>query len=299
MSLATQTTTAAAGSVAATELTAEQVQKILVQPLEAASVFLAAGPRIFDTTGPLRIPKAPGLSDVSFVGENELIPEVNPDFDEVSLLPSTMKSLKTLTRYSNELARQSVVSLDQALKDRLVADVAAKIDAQFLSASGDGITTPKGLFAWSGIQTLAVGGALNLDHLLTAWGMALAENVNMGSLKWFLTPGDFVALRKVKDTTGAYLLQPDPTADGVFRLWGAPVIVSARIPNTTASPATGRAALVDMGQVAVARDAAPSVKVLDQTFGDYDQQAIRVTARYDAAPLNPKAVVALTGITRS
>ena len=180
-----------------------------------------------------------------------------------------------------------------------MADVAAKIDAQFLSASGDGIQTPKGLFAWSGIQTLAVGGALSLDHLLTAWGMALAENVNLASLKWFLTPGDFVALRKVKDTTGAYLLQPDPTADGVFRLWGAPVVVSARIPNTTGATPTGRAALVDMSQGAVARDAAPSVKVLDQTFGDYDQQAIRVTARYDAAPLNPKAVVALTGITRS
>ena len=282
-----------------TELTAEQVQKVLVQPLEAASVFLAAGPRIFDTAGPLRIPKAPGASDVTFVGENELIPEVNPDFDEVSLLPSTMKSLKTLTRYSNELARQSVVSLDAALKDRLVADVAAKIDTQFLSASGDGITNPKGLFAYTGIQSLAVGGALTLDHLLTAWGMALGENVSMSGLKWFLTPGDFVSLRKVKDTSGQYLLQPDPTADGVFRLWGAPVVVTKRIPNTTGGTPTGRAALVDMSQIAVARDAAPSVKILDQTFGDYDQQAIRVTARYDAAPLNPKAVVALTGITRS
>ena len=290
MALSSQTTT---------ELTAEQVAKILVKPLEAASVFLAAGPRIFDTAGPLRIPKAPKASDVSFVGENELIPEVNPDFDEVQLLPSTMKSLKTLTRYSNELARQSVVSLDQALKDRLVADVAAKVDAQFLSASGDGITTPKGLFAWAGTQNVAVGGALTLDHLLTAWGLALSANVNMGSLKWVLTPGDFVALRKVKDTTGQYLLQVDPTVDGVFRLWGAPVIVSARIPNTTGASPTGRAALVDFSQIAVARDAAPSVKILDQTFGDYDQQAIRVTARYDAAPLNPEAVVTLTGITRS
>lgn len=299
MALGSQTTTSAAGTTGATELTAEQVQKILVQPLEAASVFLAAGPRIFDTAGPLRIPKAPKASDVSFVGENELIPEVNPDFDEVQLLPSTMKSLKTLTRYSNELARQSVVALDAALKDRLVADVAAKVDAQFLSASGDGITTPKGLFAWAGTQNVAVDGALTLDHLLTAWGLALSANVNMGSLKWALTPGDFVALRKVKDTTGQYLLQVDPTADGVFRLWGAPVIVSARIPNTTGASPTGRAALVDFSQIAVARDAAPSVKILDQTFGDYDQQAIRVTARYDAAPLNPEAVVTLTGITRS
>ncbi len=299
MSLATQTTTAAAGSTAATELTAEQVAKILVKPLEAASVFLAAGPRIFDAAGPLRIPKAPKASDVSFVGENELIPEVNPDFDEVQLLPSTMKSLKTLTRYSNELARQSVVALDAALKDRLVADVAAKLDAQLLSASGDGTTTPKGLFAWAGTQNVAVNGALTLDHLLTAWGLALSANVNMGSLKWVLTPGDFVALRKVKDTTGQYLLQVDPTVDGVFRLWGAPVIVSARIPNTTGASPTGRAALVDFSQIAVARDAAPSVKILDQTFGDRDQQAIRVTARYDSAPLNPEAVVTLTGIARS
>jgi len=38
------------------------------------------------------------------------------------------------------------------------------------------------------------------------------------------------------------------------------------------------------------------VKILDQTFGDYDQQAIRVTARYDAAPLNPEAVVIIEGL---
>lgn len=298
MALSTQTTTAAAGSVATGELTATQVSRILVQPLEAASVFLAAGPRIFDTSGPLRLPKAPKPGAVTFVGENELIPEANPDFDEVSLLPSTMKSLKTLTRYSNELARQSVVALDQALKDRLVADVAAAVDTQFLSASGDGTTTPQGMFAWSGTQNVAVGGALNLDHLLTAWGLALSANVTMGRLRWFLTPDDFVSLRKVKDSTGSYLLQPDPTADGVFRLWGAPVSISSRIPNTTGATPTGRAALADMSQVAVARDASPSVKILDQTYGNYDQQAIRVAARYDAKPINAAAIVTMTGITR-
>lgn len=105
-------------------------------------------------------------------------------------------------------------------------------------------------------------------------------------------------MRKTKDTAGQYLLQPDPTADGVFRLWGAPVVISSRIPDTTGGTVTGRAALADMSQVAVARDASPSVKVLDQTFGDYDQQAIRVTARYDVAPLNPEAIVVLSGITR-
>ncbi len=54
---------------------------------------------------------------------------------------------------------------------------------------------------------------------------------------------------------------------------------------------------MDFSQIAVARDLAPSVKILDQTFGDFDQQAIRVVARYDAAPMNAQAIVTLTGIT--
>ena len=46
--------TAASGAA----LTTEQVQRILIKPLEQASVFLAAGPRIFDVTadGKVRIP---------------------------------------------------------------------------------------------------------------------------------------------------------------------------------------------------------------------------------------------------
>ena len=45
----------------ATELTREQVSTILTRPLEARSIFLAAGARIFDTDGsPVRIPALPG-----------------------------------------------------------------------------------------------------------------------------------------------------------------------------------------------------------------------------------------------
>lgn len=261
-------------------------------------MFLASGPRIFDTNGaPVRIPKMGGPTSPDWVGENELITEKEATFDEVSLMPSTMKSVKVITRFSNELARQSVVALDAALRDRLVRDVASKIDAQFLSAAGDGVTTPRGLFSYPGIQTVAVGGAITLDALLDAWGKALSANVNLSALRWLMTPREFVKLRKVKDTSGAYLLQSDPTADGVFRLWGVPVSVTARVPDTTGGTPTARAALVDFSQIAVARDLTPSVKVLTERYAEFDQLALRVVARYDAAPLNPEAVVALTGIT--
>lgn len=114
------------------------------------------------------------------MGRNEQIPQADPDFGEVTLLPTTMKSVKTLTRFSNELARQSVVNLDAALRDRLVTDVAAKLDAQFFSASGDGTTTPQGMFAWVGTQTLAVGAELGLDHLHDAEAPSFLESVGSG-----------------------------------------------------------------------------------------------------------------------
>ena len=282
----------------APELTQEQVQAILVQPLEQASVFLAAGPRIFDTDGnAVRIPKLVGMTDPAWHGENELITEVDPDFGEITLLPSTMKSVKSLTRFSNELARQSVIALDAALRDRMVRDVAAKLDGQFLSASGDGITTPKGLFAYTGTQSLAVGGALTLDNLHDAEGLALAANVDPAGVRWVMKSREFVRLKKIKDTTGRYLIQPDPTEAGAYRLLGHAVIVTSRVPDTTGVTPTARVGLLDFSQIAVARDLAPSVKILDQTYGDYDQMAIRVVARYDAAPMNPEAIVALTGIT--
>ena len=280
----------AISTVNSPELTQEQVQKILVKPLEQASIFLAASPRIFDTNGSaIRIPKLGAPTTPAWHGQNELITEQDPTFDEVLLLPDTMKSVKVITRFSNELARQSVVALDTALQDRLVTDVASTLDTAFLGSTGDGISTPQGIFAWADTQELAVTTALDLDILLDAWGLALAANVNTASLQWFLRPTDFTALRKVKDTAGQYLLQPDPTADGVFRLWGSKVNISNRVP-------AGNAALLDMAQVAVARDMAPSVKVLTERYADYDQQALRVIARYDAQPLNAEAVIKITGL---
>lgn len=275
------------------ELTAEQVVKVLTAPLETASAFLASGPSIVDTAGPLRMPFAPAPADpddLQFVGESELIPEHDPEFSELTLLPSTMKSVKVLTRFSNELARQSVVSLDAAIRARLVADVAAKIDAQLFSASGDGITTPRGMFSWQGTQDVPLTGPLTLDGILDGQALALGANVDPARLRLFLRPADYMALRAVKDADDRYMLQPDAAQGATPTVLGLPVTISPRIP-------AGRAALADMAHIVVARDVAPSVKLLDQTFGEYDQQAIRVVTRLDAAPTAPEAVVTFSGIT--
>lgn len=283
----------------APELTAEQVQSILVQPLQQASRFLAAGPRIFDTNGSsVRVPKQAPPTSPAWHGQGEPITEANPNFDEVVLLPDTMKSVKVLVRFSNELARQSVVSLDAALRDRLVTDVAATLDAAFYASTVTDGTQPTGLLHYAGRQSITAVGVVGIDDLHDAEGLALTAGVDPVNLRWAIAPRDFVAIRKLKDLQDRYLVQPDVTAAGGYVLLGHPVDVTSRIPvNGGAGTNESAVALYDPSQVAVARDMAPTVKVLDQTFADSDELAIRVVARYDAKPLNAQAVVTLEGIT--
>lgn len=265
------------------ELLQEQVSSLLIEPLEAESVVLAAGPRIFDTASPLRIPKLVGSGEASWTGENELISEHDIEFDEVRLMPSDRKSVKTLIRFSNELLRQSVIGLDSVLKTRLVADVARKLDDAFLTGDGaeDSVT---GIINQDGVQT-GVLDPTEPDSFLDALALASAAEVQPN--RWIISGEDFYAVRKIKDGNGQYILESDITTGTTYRLFGVPVTVTNKLP-------TGTAILANMAEVAIARDTNPTVKLLDQRYAEYDQQAIRVTARYDLGLLRPEGVIILT-----
>lgn len=268
-----------------TALLQSQVANILVQPLEAASIVLSSGVRVFDTAGPLRIPKLTAGASVGFVAEGGAIPEADVSFGEVSLMPSTLKSLKVLIRFTNELLRQSVLGLDAVLRQRLVTDVSNALDTALLTGAGTS-NTIKGLINQTGVQTGTLNTA-DADSLLDAVALASAANVTPN--RWFISGADFIALRKLKEATGSkkYLLESDVTSGPTYRLFGIPVTVTNKL-------ATGKAVLADTTQIAVARDIAPTVKLLDQTFATTDEQAIRVVTRYDIGLLHPEAVIVLT-----
>lgn len=265
------------------ELLREQVSSLLLQPLEAQSIILNSGVRIFDTSEPLRIPKLIGSSEPAWVGEGELIPEHDVDFDEVRLMPTDRKSIKTMIRFTNELLRQSVIGLDSVLKGRLVSDVSRKLDSGFLIGDGtNGSVT--GIINQPDVQT-GVLDASDPDSLLDALAMASAAEVT--PTRWFISGADFFTLRKLKDNDGKYLIVSDLTADAKYTLFGVPVTVSNKIP-------VGTAVLANMSEIAVARDTNPTVKLLDQRYAEYDEQAIRVTARFDLGLLRPEGVIVLT-----
>jgi HK97 family phage major capsid protein len=270
-----------------------QVSSLLVQPLEQMSTFLAAGPVILDSSSPVRVPRIVNGVTAGFVAEGAQITDGDVAFDEVTLLPSTMKGLKVLVKLSNELIRTSVVGLEAVLRTRLVTDVANALDAALWDGAGTS-NTIKGIFRQTGIET----GVLNLsdpDSLID--GLAKAQGNHTSPTHWVMTSSSWATLRKNKTaTTGSkqYLFDPNGGIAGgtELRLFGLPVIVT-----DTGIPAVStknRVGLVDFSKVVVARDVDAEIKILDQTFGDFDSIGIRVVSRWDTALLQAKAVTLLT-----
>lgn len=268
------------------ELLNDQVAALLVQPLEAASVVLSSGVRIFDTPGQLRIPKLTGSSAVGFVGENQEIPSTHATtFDEVVLMPTDRKSIKVIERFSRESVRQSVIGLDAVLKARLLKVVGDQLDTALLTGDGtdDSIT---GIIEQDDVQTAELD-VTDADSLLDAIGKAVAAEVTPN--RWFLNGEDFIELRKLKEATDSskYLLEADVTRDATYRLFGIPVTVTNKLDP-------GVAVLADTSNIAVARDVAPSITVLSERYAEWDQIGLRVTTRYDLGLLHPEAVIVLT-----
>lgn len=261
----------------------DQVSTMLVEPLEAASIVLASGPTIFNSSEPLRIPRLDSSGDVTFVGEGELIPDnYTAGFSEIPLMPKERKSLKVICRFTNELIRMAAIGVSPIMQQRIVNDVKNKLDTALLV--GDGAdNTITGLFNQPDTQK----GVLDLtapDSLLDALALTTAKEVTPN--RWMINAGDFFTLRKVKDGNGRYILTEDITADTQYRLFGIPVTVSNKVP-------VGKAALLDMKQVAVVRDMDPSVTILNERYAEYDEVGIRVVTRYDLGLLNPEGVVIL------
>ena len=274
-----------------------QVADLLVQPLEQASTVLAAGPTILDSSSPVRVPRIANGVTAGFVAEGAQISDGDVAFDEVTLLPSTLKGLKVLVKMSNELIRTSVVGLESVLRTRLVTDVANALDAALWDGAGTS-NTVKGILRASGIAT----GTLDLtdaDSLID--GIATAQGNKVNPTHWVMTAASFATLRKLKiANAGAtsdqdfrqYLFDPTGIQGGTaFQLFGLPVIITDNIPAVSTKK---RVALVDFSKVVVARDVDAEVKILDQTWGDYDSVGIRVVSRWDAALLQAKAVTLLT-----
>lgn len=267
----------------APQLIEDQVKGILVEPLEAASVVLAAGPTVFNSSEPLRIKTLEDGFEPGMVGENELIPDGGQAvFDEIKLMPTERKSIKSIIRVSNELIRQSTLGVSTTLQARLVKDVANKLDDELLAGTGadDGIL---GLINQPGLDTAPIS-TTDTDPYLDALAFLAAKEIT--PTRFILNGGDFFKLRKIKDADGRYIMSGGPAEGTAYKLFEIPVTITNKLP-------AGKGILANMKDVAVVRDIDPQVTILNERYAEYDQVGIRVKTRYDLGLLRSDSVLLL------
>lgn len=261
----------------------DQVSTMLVEPLEAASVVLASGPTIFNSSEPLRIPTLTDFPDAGWVGENEEIPsDGEATFGEIPLMPTDRKSIKRIVRVSNELIRQAKTGVSTILQQKLVSAVADALDDALLA--GDGADhTVTGILNQPGVTTAPMSTS-DTDPFLDA--LALAASKEVVPNRFILNGTDFYNLRKLKDKNGRYILQGGPAEGAPYTLFEVPVTATNKLP-------AGRGILADMSQIAVVRDIDPQVTILNERYAEFDQVGIRVATRYDLGLLRPEGVILL------
>lgn len=267
------------------QIVKDQIASMLIQPLEDESVFLSASPYIYQTSEPFRIPRLVSSGTVDYVAEGQQIPDdYTANFDEVTLMPTDRPSFKTITRVTRELVRSAQIGVSQVLQQRIVNDQANALDNAFLTGDGkkNGIT---GLFNLKGATKVA-SDVLTPDAYLHGLAAAAASNVKPSHI--FMNSGDFYKLIELKDNNGRYIVESDVSKAAGYRLFGVPVVASQRVPE-------GKAAVVDMKEIAVARDVNADVTLLNERYAEFDEIGIRVVSRFDMAPLHDSGIVLIGG----
>jgi HK97 family phage major capsid protein len=270
-------------------LTQDQVERLLIYPLQERSTYMAQGFPIFTSDGePIKLPSLTSFGTATFVAQGTAIPEVTASTSEVELLPNTVRSIKVIARMSNELVRQSVVNVESAFSRKLVDDVSKVLDEAMWNGGTAVTGSPIGManFPANINAGTAAGTAVDSDDLFDMEQLGYEYNLAMDAARWAMSPRTFTLIRKLTDNYGQRVLAPSLAVGAPPTLLGHPYTVTTHVPDSSLL-------LFDPTQIAVGLDQRASVTILDQTFAAFDEVAIRVTARYDTKPMNAEAIIQL------
>ena len=233
----------------------------------------------------LLINRIAGGLTASFVGEGSSISETDASFDQVSLVA---RKAATLTKYSRELAEDSVVNLGDFLAGEVARAFAnAEDEAGF---NGDGTSSNGGIVGLknavgSAGQKTGSGNAyseLTLADFTGTVGLAPEFVFSQGTPKWYMSTQFYhtVVLDLLADAGGNTNLT---LAGGVAvpSLFGYEVVLTDVMPKTEAnSQLCAYFGALELG--ATMGDRRPTeIAVSEDRFFEADQIGVRGTTRFD------------------
>ena len=204
--------------------------RIIEKVKELCPIYARA--TIFNVGGDLQFPKFDYTTiTTAFVADMTALTPQNGNFTSVKLQNFIAGSLVQISR---SLINRSDFDLTSFIVNMMAMSIADFIENQLLN--GVGTTAPLGVFVDPSVTvvTAASATAITFDDLISVQ-MSIPEQFQANAC-WILHKSTYQVLRKLKDTTGQYLLstEANPSQVGGFgwTMLGKPVFFSENAPKT-------------------------------------------------------------------
>jgi len=255
----------------------------LVAHLIEVSAILQASPTVLNTTGgeAVQIPKTTAHSTgAAIVTEGNTIGGTDPTFGQL-----TLGAFKygLLIQVSRELLSDEGVDIEAYLAMQAGRAIGNAFGAHMVT--GGGTTVPRGvvLDATNGKTGLTTGvsGAFIADDLIDLHYSVIAPYRASQSCYWVMKDSSLATARKMKDTTGQYLLQPSLQVGMPDTILGKPVLTD---PNVAAVATSAKSVLFgDFSQYFVRLAGGVRFERSDDFAFSTDLVTFRCLLRADAA----------------
>ena len=204
----------------------------LLQNMIEVSSILQAGVRILNTSGgeTIQIPKTTSHSTAAITTEGSAIGVSDPAFGQSSL---GAYKYGVMVQVSRELVDDTGVDLQGYLAMETGRALGNAFGAHLVAGTGTG--QPRGVLtdATLGVTTgTGVAGVPTADNLIDLYYSVIAPYRNSQSAAFLVKDSTMASLRKIKDTTGAYLFAPSLLQGTPSTLLGAPILTDPYMPAT-------------------------------------------------------------------
>lgn len=224
----------------------------------------------------------------AILAENTQVSELDPAFG-IASLDSYLWSSK-LVRVPIQLTQDSAVNMEEFLRDALAERIARIQNTKFTVGTGTGEPDGVAVGATVGV-TAASTTAVTADELIN-----LTHSIDpayRAGARFMMHDNTLLALRKLKDSNGAYLWQPSLQAGVPDSLLGYPVTINQDMDAALA--ATDVAALFgNFSRYYVIRDVRSfELMIMKERYADYHQYGYLGFSRSDGTKADTAAVKSL------
>ena len=263
----------------------------LVEPLRQFSGIYAAGAYVFTTTSgeQVTLPRLASFGAAGAATEAVQLPGTDPSFNQVSF---GSKKYGDYRGVSNELVQDSLFDIEGLVIRLMGENIGISLGQDLAKGSGTGAPQGIATAATVGVTgATGVGGAPSWDNLIDLQESVLAPYQPKSS--WVASNSAVASVRKLKDTSGRYLWEPNGQAGQASTLLGAPLY---RDPFIDAIGLGNRSMFYgDFSRYWVRLVGSTRVESSDQALFGSDQKAFRAVLRADGRLLDASAVKAFAG----